>query len=130
MPSWFLLYADEMVFFDKNREKLQAIIASVYQALQDWGMRMSIPKTKYVCYTKTQTCVDPNQVAQHAIEQVSKFRYLGTMQSSDLSAKAEISNRLASAAHAWSKLPAMTVSKLHVTHAKLQDLFILSPRVL
>ena len=49
------------------------------------------------------------QVAQHEIEQVSKFRYLGSMQSSDLSVKAEISSRLASAAHSWSKL-----SKLHV----------------
>jgi hypothetical protein len=38
-----------------------------------------------------------------------QFRYLGSMQSSDLSVKAEASNRLASAAHAWSKL-----SKLHV----------------
>ena len=42
----------------QNREQLQAIIASVYQALQDWGMQMSIPKTKYLCYTRTQNCVN------------------------------------------------------------------------
>ena len=109
MPCWMLLYADDMVIFEKNRGQLQAIIASVYQALQDWGMQMSIPKTKYLCYTRTQNCMNAIQVAQHEIEQVSKFRYLGSMQSSDLSVKAEISSRLASAAHAWSKL-----SKLHV----------------
>ena len=62
-----------------------------------------------LCYNRTQSCADPIQVVQHEIEQVSKFRYLGSMQSSDPSMKAELSNRLASAAHAWSEL-----SKLHV----------------
>ena len=48
-------------------------------------------------------------MAEHEIEQVSKFKYLGSMQTPDLSVKAEVSNRLASAANAWLKL-----SKLHV----------------
>ena len=109
MPCWILLYADDMVIFEKNRERMQAVLATVYQALQDWGMQMSIPKTKYLCYNKAQHFAEPMQVAQHEIEQVHKFRYLGNMQTSDLSVKAEISNRLASAANAWLKL-----SKLHV----------------
>ena len=50
---------------------MQAFIATVYQALQDWGMQMSIPKTKYLCYKKTQICADPIQVGQYEIEQVS-----------------------------------------------------------
>ena len=39
-------------------------------------------------------------MAQREIEQVSKFKYLGSMQTLDLSARAEVSNRLASAANA------------------------------
>ena len=109
IPCWILLYADDMVIFEKNREQMQAILAIVYQALQDWGMQMSIPKTKYICYNKAQHCTEPVQVAEHEIEQVSKFKYLGSMQTSDLSVNAEVSNRLASAANAWLKL-----SKLHV----------------
>ena len=73
---------------------------------------MSIPKTKYLCYNVMQHNDDqhePLQIAQHEIEQVSKFRYLGSMQTSDQSLRAEVSNRLASAANAWLKL-----SKLHV----------------
>ena len=88
---------------------MQAILATVYQALQDWGMQMSIPKTRYICYHKAQHCTEPVQVAEHEIEQVSHFKYLGSMQTSDLSVKAEVSNRLASAANACLKL-----SKQHV----------------
>ena len=49
---------------------------------------------------------------QHKIEQVSKFKHSASMQTSDLLARAEVSNRLANAANyynAWLKL-----SKLHV----------------
>ena len=71
--------------------------------------RWSIPKTKYLCHDKYQHCSEPVQVAEHQIEQVSKFKYLGSMQTSDLSVKAEASNRLASAVNARLKL-----SKVHV----------------
>ena len=37
MPCWMLLYADDMVMVDKNREQLQALIASVYQASAGLG---------------------------------------------------------------------------------------------
>ena len=72
-------------------------------------MQMSIPKTKDTCYNTDQHCTEPVQGAEHEIEQVSKFKYLGSMHTSDLSVKVEVSNRLASAANAWLKL-----SKLHV----------------
>ena len=60
-------------------------------------------------YGTAQHSGEPLHIAQQEIEQVSKFKYLGSMQTSDLSAKAEVSNRLASAANAWQKL-----CKLHV----------------
>jgi hypothetical protein len=67
------------------------------------------PKTKCICYNKAQHCTEPVQVAEHQIEQVSKFKYLGSMQTSNLSVKAEVSNGLASAANACLKQ-----SKQHV----------------
>lgn len=93
-----------MVIFEKNRQHTQAILATVYQALQNWGMQMSIPETEYVCHNKAQNYTEPVQVAEHEIEQVSKFKYLGSMQTSDLSVKAEVSNRLLSAANAYAWL--------------------------
>ena len=111
-PFWILLYADDMVIVEKSHVQIQALLATVQQALQDWGMQMSIPKTKYVCYGKGQHSGDhpkPLQIAQHEIEHVAKFRYLGSMQTSDQSVRAEVSNRLAGAAKAWLKL-----SKVHV----------------
>ena len=74
-----------------------------------WGTQMSISKTEYLHYGRAQHSDEPLHIAQHEIEQVSKFKCLGSMQTSDLSAGAEVSNRLASAANAWLKL-----SKLHV----------------
>lgn len=65
--------------------------------------------TKYLCYKSTQHCGDhhePLQIAQHEIEQVSKFKYVGNVQTSDQSVKAEFNNTLVSA---W-----LSLSKLHV----------------
>ena len=70
---------------------------------------MSIPKTKYLHYGSAQHSGEPLRIAQQEIEQVSKFKYLGSMQTSDLSARVEVSNRLACAANARLKL-----CKLHV----------------
>ena len=47
MPCWILLYADDMVIFEKSRDQMRAVLAVVHQALEDWGMQMSISKTKY-----------------------------------------------------------------------------------
>ena len=100
---------------EKNRKQIQIVLGTVHQALQDWGMQMSILETlaKYLCYKTTQHCSDhhhePLQIAQHQIEQVSKFKYLGNMQMSDQFVKAEVSNRLASVVNAWLK-----ISKLHL----------------
>ena len=72
---------------------------------------MSISKTKYLHYGTAQHSGEPLQIARQEIEQVSKFKYLGSMQTSDTSARAEVSNRLASAANAW---PWFKLCKLHV----------------
>ena len=108
-PCWILLYADDMVIFEKNREQLQAVLAVVQQALEEWGMQMSIPKTKFMQIGRAQGPNQPPQIEEHEIQQVFKFRYLGSIQSSDFSTRAEASNRIASAAYAWLKL-----AKLHV----------------
>ena len=67
-------------------------------------MQMSISKTKYLHYGTAQHSGEPLHIAQQEIEQVSKFKYLGSMQTSDLSARAEVSNRLTSVANAWQEL--------------------------
>ena len=80
MPFWIILYADDMVIVEKSHVQIQALLATIEQALQDWGMQMSIPKTKYVCYSEGQHSGDhpkPLQIAQHDIEHVAKFKNLG-----------------------------------------------------
>ncbi len=39
MPCWILFCADDMVIYEENRERMQAYIAIVYQALQVWEYR-------------------------------------------------------------------------------------------
>ena len=85
------------------------MLAVVQQALEEWGMQMSIPKTKFMQIGRAQGPNQPLQIEEHEIQQVSTFKYLGSIQSSDLSTRAEVSNRIASAAHTWLK-----PSKLHV----------------
>ena len=43
-----LLYADDMVLLEKNWEQLQEVLAVMQQALEEWGMQMSVPKTKFM----------------------------------------------------------------------------------
>ena len=74
-----------------------------------YTMQMSIPKTKFMQLGRAQSPEQPLQVSEHEIQQVSKIKYLGSIQSSDLSTRAEVSNRISSAAYAWLKL-----SRLHV----------------
>ena len=109
MPCWILLYVDDMVIFEKSREQMRAVLAVVHQALEDWNMQTRISKTKYLPYGTAQHSGEPLHIAQQETEQVSKFNYLGSMQTSDLSARTEISSRLASTADAWLKL-----CRLHV----------------
>ena len=85
---------------------MRAVLAIVHQALEDWGMQMSISKIKCLHYGRAQHSGEPLHIAQHRI---SSFKYLGSMQTSDLSARAEVSKSFANAAHAWLKL-----SKMHV----------------
>ena len=65
-------------------------------------MRMSVFKTKSLQCGRAQHSGEQLHIAQHEIQQVSTC--LGSMQTSDLSARAEVSNRSASAANAWLKL--------------------------
>ena len=85
------------------------MLAVVQQALEEWGMQMSIPKTKFMQLGRTTGPNQSLQISEHETQQVSKFKYLGSIQSSNLSTRAEVSNWIASAANAWLKL-----SKLHV----------------
>ena len=34
--------------FEKNREQLQEVLAVAQQALEEWGMQLGIPKTKFM----------------------------------------------------------------------------------
>jgi len=97
-----------MTWSSLRQTAIQAILATVHQALQNWGMQLSIPKTEYLCYKTAQHCSDhlePLQIAQHEIEQVSRFKYLSSMQTLDQSVRAKVSNKVACAANAWLKCP-------------------------
>ena len=59
MPCWILLYADDMVTFEKSREQMRAVLAVVHQALEDWRMQMSISKTSICTMAQPSTLVSP-----------------------------------------------------------------------
>ena len=67
-------------------------------------MQMSISKYLHYHDGTAQHSGEPLHITQQEIEQVSKSKFLGSVQTSDLSARAEVSKRLASSANAWLKL--------------------------
>ena len=69
-----LLYADDMVLLEKNWEQLQEVLAVMQQALEEWGMQMSVPKTKFMQLGRATGPNQPLQISEHEIQQVSKFK--------------------------------------------------------
>lgn len=98
-----LLYADDALLMSSSRNGLQKIVSAFEEAATDFGLQISIEKTKVM----TQGCNSmpkPIQIYGHQVEQVQQFRYLGAIIASNGTSKTEIDSRVSKMQSAFGRL--------------------------
>ena len=103
---WILLYADDAVLMCRTAEQLQAAVLATDIAFTQWGLTISVPKTKVLTLGRNgpdASALDIRCQGQ-TLEVVDQFKYLGSMVANDGSIDAEIANRVKLAGHAFHSL--------------------------
>ena len=100
--AWALMYADDIALMCETEEQMQAALELVDCTFSQWGLELSIKKTKVmgVGYSEPSDVV----LSRGCIEAVRQFKYLGGALSSDNSLQPELAMRLSKAAGAFHKL--------------------------
>src|SRR5687768_6217771 len=104
-----LAYADDLILMADNTSDLQSSINSLNAACEEFGMKISVCKTKVMHVDKSRKEVACNLNGER-LEQVSEFKYLGTILSEDGKLVREFEERR--------KMGNAVVSQLHVFNKK------------
>lgn len=78
---WSLLYADDVLLADLQRNALQDQVQTWKTRLDETGMRLNITKTEYLeCGLQTDGTIN---ISGEDLKKVTQFKYLGSVMSSD-----------------------------------------------
>ena len=97
-------FADDTVVVAESEEELQSMIESINTACEEYGMALNAKKTKTMVISKLdegKTC--KVKVNGTELDQVKKYKYLGTMVTDDGRSIAEVKRRIALAKDAFWK---------------------------
>lgn len=89
-----LRYADDTVIIADSQEALQRLIIKISTEGERLGLRINIDKTKVMMVSRTSNVNLNITVNGKKIQQVSKFRYLGSWLTEDLDPDVEIRSRI------------------------------------
>ena len=118
-----LLYADDAVFFAHSEAELQTLCDAFASACSDFGVTISIPKTKVMSFgLRTPPSIRMND---STLDVVDQFCYLGSTVSDKPSLEMEINKRIGKAAttfgnlqdRAWSNKNLTTRTKVRIYEA-------------
>ena len=106
---WRMLYADDAGIASLSQEGLSAIMTIIVRTCTEFGLSVSEPKTKTLCFRPRDGAAADEPVnlemnieaADQAYEQVDKFLYLGSLQTHDHDIKPELDRRRGSS---WAKM--------------------------
>ena len=95
-------FADDTAVVAESEEELQSMINSINTACEEYGMALNAKKTKTMVVRKDQnekSCTV--KVNDTTLEQVKKYKYLGTMVTDDGRSIVEVKRRIALAKDAF-----------------------------
>ena len=105
MLLWLLMYADDAVLTTDCPLKLQSAVSAADAAFSDWGLTISVSKTKVMLIGATASSPPPTIMCQgQQLEVVDSFKYLGGMFSTNNSLDLEVAHRLQLAGHGFAQL--------------------------
>ncbi|KAK4320191.1 hypothetical protein Pmani_008954 [Petrolisthes manimaculis] len=97
-----MLFADDAALTAHTEEALQRLVNSFAQACEEFGLTISLKKTDIMGQDVNST---PSiSIGDHTLEVVTKFTYLGSTISSNLSLDVELNTRIGKAATAMAHL--------------------------
>ena len=115
--AWALMYADDSALVTESMHQMQAAIELADKTFAQWGLELSIKKTK-VMGIGVDVSV-PIILDRGQIEAVKDFRYLGSVSSSDNSMQSELAARLSKAGAAFYRLNKLWRDAHLARHVKL-----------
>ena len=105
-------YADDTVLLADSAEKLESLVGELVRASDRHGLKLNTAKTKVMVVTKGSDQVRINvRVGEEALEQVEKYKYLGSLVTQDGRCVEDIKTRIAIAKNAFTKIKAMVTNR-------------------
>ena len=97
-------FADDVALYCSSRQDFEAITKSFVETARDWGLSVSLDKTKGMAFGRdaySDNAMEPVQVDGGVIKMVNKFVYLGSCVSEDSELSEEVSNRIGKVSKAF-----------------------------
>jgi uncharacterized membrane protein len=88
-------YADDKAIVSSTEEGLQVLMDNLNAVTKKYGMKINIKKTKVMCISRKKVDGMKIMIDGQLVEQVSQFKYLGSVISEDGYCKADIKSRIA-----------------------------------
>ena len=122
-----LRYADDAVILADSEKSLQTMMSSLNEKCKEYGMAINAKKTMVmVMGTKTDTKCDI-KIDGLTLEQVKKYKYLGSWITEDVRCDTEINTRIAMAKAAfWQNKEIMRRNIRQETKLKLLNCYVFS----
>lgn len=87
-------YADDTAIIASSLEDLQSLLQRVNDISEEFGLKLNISKTKWMCISKQQIPIGRLTLNQTPIEHVEKYTYLGTIVHNQWDMTVEIKSRI------------------------------------
>lgn len=111
IPVNNIRYADDTIIIAENIDDLQRLMNRIAECGQEYGLTMNAKKTKFMRISKTQRYNEQLTINGTKIEQVDKYKYLGTLIDSTNDYSREIRARIEIARANFNKLKRVLCTK-------------------
>lgn len=88
-------YADDKAIVSSTKAGLQVLMDNLNDITKKYGMKINVKKTKVMCISRKKVVGLKILIDGQLVEQVSQFKYLGSLISEDGYCKADIKSRIA-----------------------------------
>ena len=104
-------FADDQAMIATSEAGLQRMMDKTNVVVEEYGMRMNVKKTKVMCISREPTQIKV-QLNGEELEQVTNFKYLGSMITQQGTCQGDVKARIAMAKIAFQKNQALLVGPL------------------
>jgi len=109
-----LRYADDKAVVASTQNELQNLMDRLNTVTKKYGMKINVKKTKVMCISRTGNHKLKILVEGQRVEQVTQFKYLGSIISSDWYCENDIRNRIVMGKQAFGNKKRLLTSNINL----------------